>query len=341
MKKNLIFTLGVMAAATLVMTGCGAGKKKAAADEGNKAVAVKTAVAAGEVIPQNVEFTANIEPWQKNYIIPALQGARINRIFVKVGDRVRKGQLLVEMDPTQYNMAKVQYETAKSDYERVKKVYDAGGISAQTLQQAEAQYLVYKETVDNLAKHVNLYSPIDGVVTDKLEDEGNMFTANPILEVMQMDKLKVQVSVSEQYFANVKVGMPVAVSVDIYPGETFTGNVSLIYPAIDPGTRTFTVEITIPNAHNKLRPGMFARCTINMGDKDGIMIPDLAVQKQVGSNERYVYVIKNGAAERRTVNPGRQIGDRIDILSGVQAGETVAITSFTKLSDGTTVEETK
>ncbi len=338
MKRDLIFTLGVMAAATLVMTGCGG--KKAVAEESKK-VAVKTAVAVGEVIPQNVEFTANIEPWQKNNIMPALQGARINRIYVKVGDRVRKGQLLVQMDPTQYNTAKVQFETAKSDYERVKKVYEAGGISAQLLQQAEAQYLVYKETIDNLAKHVNLYSPIDGVVTNKFEDEGNLFTVNPVLEVMQMDKLKVQVNVSEQYYAGVKVGTPVAVSVDIYPGETFEGRVSLIYPAIDPNTRTFTVEITIPNAHNKLRPGMFARCVINMGDKQGVMIPDVAVQKQVGSNERYVYVINDSIAERRTVEPGRQIGDRIDILSGVQAGETVAITSFSRLGGGTEVEIVK
>ena len=339
MKKNLIFTLGVMAAATLVMTGCGGGKKAAAVED--KKVAVKTAVAAAEVIPQDVEFTANIEPWQKNYIFPALQGTRINRIYVKVGDRVRKGQMLVEMDPTQYNTAKVQFETAKADYERVKRVYEAGGVSAQQLQQAEAQYLVYKETIDNLAKHVNLYSPIDGVVTNKGEDEGNMFTSIPILEVMQMDKLKVQVNISEQYYASVKVGTAVAISVDIYPGETFEGSVSLIYPAIDPGTRTFTVEITIPNANNKLRPGMFARCSINMGDKEAVMVPDVAVQKQVGSNERYVYVIKNGVAERHTVTPGRQVGDRIDILSGVSANEEVATTSFSRIADGTEVEIVK
>ncbi len=339
MKKNLIVTLGVMAAATLVMTGCGG--KKAAAVEKDKKVAVKTAVAETEVVPQDVEFTANIEPWQKNYIMPALQGARINRIYVKVGDRVRKGQLLVQMDPTQYNTANVQFETAKSDYERVKRVYEAGGVSAQQLQQAEAQYLVYKETIDNLAKHVNLYSPIDGVVTNKGEDEGNMFTATPILEVMQMDKLKVQVNISEQYYASVIVGTPVAISVDIYPGETFEGRVSLIYPAIDPNTRTFTAEIAIPNASSKLRPGMFARCVINMGDKKAVLIPDVAVQKQVGSNERYVYVINDSVAERRTVEPGRQVGNRIDILSGVQAGETVATTSFSRLGGGTEVDIVK
>jgi RND family efflux transporter MFP subunit len=335
MKKNLILALGTVALA-LAVSGC-VGRKKAATTEAPK-VAVKVAEAKGEVIPQDVEFTANIEPWQKNYIIPALQGARIRRIYVEVGDRVHKGQLVAEMDPTQYNQVKVQYETAKADYERIEKVHEAGGVSDQQLQQAETQYLVYKENYDNVAKNVKLVSPIDGVVTQKLEEEGNLFTSNPILEIMQMDKLKVKVNVSEQYFRFVKVGTEVRLEVDIFPDETFKGSVSLIYPAIDPATRTFTVEVAIPNRSNKLRPGMFARCIINMGDKQAVMVPDVAVQKQVGTNEKYVYVIADGVAHRRTVTTGRLIAGRYDILSGVEAEEELAVTSFAKLSDGAEVE---
>jgi RND family efflux transporter MFP subunit len=335
MKKNLILALGVLAIA-LTISGC-AGKKKATTEEAQK-VAIKVEAATGEVIPQDVEFTANIEPWQKNYIVPALQGARIRRIYVEVGDRVRKGQLVAEMDPTQYNQVKVQYETAKADYERIKKVHDAGGVSDQQLQQAETQYLVYKENYENVASNVKLTSPIDGVVTQKLEEEGNLFSTNPILEIMQMNKLKVNVNISEQYFRFVKVGTEVSLEVDIFPDETFAGSVSLIYPAIDPATRTFMVEVAIPNTENKLRPGMFARCIINMGDKEAVMVPDIAVQKQIGTNERYVYVIKDGVAERHTVTVGRLIGSCYDILSGVGTGDQVAVSSFSKLSDGTEVE---
>ncbi len=336
MKRNLIFTLGVMTAAALTMAGC-AQKKTQAQTEETPAVEVKVAVASGETIPQEVEFTANIEPWQKNNIVPALQGARINRIYVNVGDRVRRGQLVAEMDPTQYNTAKVQFETVETDYQRAQKVYEAGGISEQSLRQIEAQYLVAKETLQNLAGHVKLYSPIDGVVTQKGEEEGNLFTQTPILEIMQMDRLKVRVNISEQYYTSVKVGTPVAISVDILQGETFEGKVSLIYPAIDPATRTFTVEVTIPNPGGRLRPGMFARSVINMGDKYAVMVPDVAVQKQVGSNERYVYVIEDGTARRRTVVPGRQIGAMIDVSNGIAAGQQVATTSFVRLSDGTEV----
>jgi RND family efflux transporter MFP subunit len=336
MRRNFIFTLGVMMAAMLTMAGCK--EKRADATAENTAVAVKTAAAVGEVIPQDVEFTANIEPWQKNYIIPALQGARINRIYVKVGDRVRKGQLVAEMDPTQYLQVKAQYELAKADYERVKSVAEVGGVSAQMLQQAETQYMVLKENLDNISKNVKLLSPIDGAVTQKLEDEGNLFTSNPILELMQMDRLKVKVNISEQYFRLIEVGKAVEISADIFPGETFEGKVSLVYPAIDAATRTFAVEITIPNASQRLRPGMFARSVINMGDKNAVMVPDVAVQKQVGTNERYVYIIQDGKAVRHTVIPGRQIGDMMDILEGVAVGDVVATTSFTRLLDGTTVE---
>lgn len=335
MKKSLI----LMMAAALLMAGC-KGKKSAQAEE-SRPVEVKVATAVGETIAQDVEFTANVEPWQKNNIVPALQGARINRIYVKVGDRVRKRQLVAEMDPTQYNTAKVQFETAEADFNRIKKVYEAGGISEQTLRQAEAGYLVSKEALDNLGRNVKLYSPIDGVVTQKGEEEGNLFTQVPILEIMQIDRLKVKVNISEQYFTNVKVGTSVSISVDLYPGETFPASVSLVYPAIDAATRTFTAEVTIPNGDGRLRPGMFARCTINMGDKTAVMVPDVAVQKQIGTNERFVYVIQGGTAHRRSVNPGRLVGDRMDILSGVNAGEQVATTSFARLGDGTKIEITE
>ncbi|MEG1406053.1 MAG: efflux RND transporter periplasmic adaptor subunit, partial [Alistipes sp.] len=119
---------------------------------------------------------------------------------------------------------------------------------------------------------------------------------------------------------------------------TIVGNVSLIHPALDPTTRTFTVEVRVPNGDKKLRPGMFARAIFNMGQKEGIMVPDVAVMKQVGTAENYLYVIKEGKVERRGVKIGRQVGSNVDILSGVALGEDVAVTGLSKLSNGITVE---
>lgn len=331
MKKNVLLAL-----AAVVLVGCG--QKSTTTTAVDKKVIVKTAPAEARVIAQSEEFTANIEPFKQNYITPAVSGVRINRIMVDVGDRVRKGQLLVEMDPTNYNQQLVNLKNAQDTYDRTKKVFDVGGVSQQSLDQAENSLKIQKEVVDNLKKNIELLSPIDGVVTARNDEEGDLFGNSPILQVMQTNKLKVTVSISEQYYTTVKIGTPVAVNVDVYPGETFAGKVTLIHPAMDAATRTFTVEVTIPNAKERLRPGMFARTVFNMGDKPAVMVSDVAIQRQAGTNERYVYVIKDGKAERRVVETGRQIDGMIDLLSGVAVGEEVAVTSLSKLATGTEVE---
>jgi RND family efflux transporter MFP subunit len=154
---------------------------------------------------------------------------------------------------------------------------------------------------------------------------------------MQIDKLKVMANVSEQYFTSVKVGDKVTIEVDIYPGKQFEGQVSRINPAFDARTRTFSVEITIPNKSMELRPGMYARAIFNMGKHECVMVADKAVQKQAGSSERFVYVIKDGVADYRFVKDGRREGDMIEIVEGIEAGDEVATTSFTRLMDGKTV----
>ena len=155
---------------------------------------------------------------------------------------------------------------------------------------------------------------------------------------MQIDKLKVMANVSEQYFTSVKVGNKVTIEVDIYPGQQFEGEVSRINPAFDARTRTFSVEITIPNKTMELRPGMYARAIFNMGQRQSIMIPDQALQKQIGSSERFVYVIENGVADYRFVTDGRRVGNMIEILEGIEAGDEVATTSFARLMNGALVE---
>ena len=263
----------------------------------------------------------------------------IDRILVEVGDAVREGQLVVSLDPTQYTQQLVQLQTIESDYNRLLPVYEAGGISAQQIEQARAQLDVQREVVANLKKNIEVRSPISGVVTARNYESGDLFAQQPILHIMQIDPLKVIVNISEQFFPQVKVGMPVDLYVDIFPGEIFAGRVSLIYPALDAATRTFKVEVTVPNGAGRLRPGMYARTSFDMGGKTGVMVPDVAVQKQVGSSERYVYVIVGDTvAERRSVEVGRQVGDRVDILRGVASGEQVAVTALSKLFDGARVE---
>lgn len=329
----------VLLAVAAVAASCGFSKKTVEATDAPVRVLTRSVPAEAARVVLTEEFTSEIQPYKENDITPAVSGVHIDRILVDVGSRVKEGELLVTLDPTQYNQQLVTLKNLESDYNRLLPVYEAGGISAQQIDQAKTQLDVQREVVSNLKKNIELRSPVTGVVTARNSEAGNLFANAPILHVMQIDPLKVIVNIPEQYFPAVKVGMPVDIRVDLFGDKVFPGRVSLVYPALDPATRTFTVEVRVPNASETLRPGMFARTIFNMGEKEGVMVPDVAVQKQVGSSERYLYVIRgDSVAERRRVNPGRQVGNLIDVLSGVHPGEQVAVTALSKLGDGMAVE---
>lgn len=331
MKHTLITLL-----AASLMVGCGQEQQKTT-NQQEEGILTKTEQAFADKIQLTEEFVSEILPYKKNDITPSASGVHIQRIMVEVGDKVQKGQLLLTLDPTRYNQQRVQLQTLEDDYQRLLPVYEAGGISRQQIDQAKASLDIQREIVADLKKNIEVHAPISGVVTQRNYESGDLFAQQPILTLMQINPLKVSVHISEQYFRNVKVGMPIELGVDIFPDKKFMGRVELIYPAMDAATRTFEVEVRIPNSELMLRPGMYANSTFNMGEKQGVMVPDIAVRKQTGTAERYLYVIKEGVAHRRRVEVGRQKGAYVDILSGVSVDEHIAITALTKLYDGAKV----
>ena len=336
MKKSL-----TMLIAAFALMGCASNStenKQTTAPVEEPAVIVKTATAELQSVNVTETYTSEIKPYKENDITPAVAGLHISKIKVDVGDHVRKGQVLVVMDQTTLKQQELNLATTEDSYNRMKPVHEAGGVSDQQMIQLENQLNLQREVVENLRKNSTILSPITGIVTARNFESGDLFAQMPILHIMQINKLKVMANVSEQYYTSVKVGQPVSIEVDIFPGEVFEGKVSRINPALDAATRTFGVEITIPNGKERLRPGMYARATFSMGERENVMIPDQALQKQTGSSERYVYVIKDGVAEYRFVKDGRRVGDKIEILEGLTAGEQVATTSFTRLFSGKKVE---
>ncbi|MBR3590594.1 MAG: efflux RND transporter periplasmic adaptor subunit [Alistipes sp.] len=337
MNKSFILVLAAMAMVACNTTKSNENNTEASAVVKEK-VAVKSVKAEPSVVNLTETYTSEILPFKENDITPAAQGLHIERISVDVGDHVYAGQVIVTLDQTTLKQQELNLATTQDNYDRMVPVHAAGGISDQQLTQMKNTLDLQKEVVENLRKNSTIKSPITGVVTARNFENGDLFASMPILHIMQINKLKVKANVSEQYFTSVKVGQKVDIEVDIFPGEKFEGSVSRISPALDPATRTFGVEITIPNSNERLRPGMYARATFNMGQREGLLIDDVAVQKQTGSSERFVYVIKDGVAEYRFVKDGRRVGDKVEILSGLQAGEEVATTSFVRLSDGAEVE---
>ena len=302
---------------------------------------VKIALVSVREVAQNKEFTATVEPDVKNNIAPASPG-RIRKIMVEVGDRVSKGQKLVQMDNVNFVNSEVQIENLRRIYKRMLGLFEFGGASQQELDNAKLQLEVAETNIRNLNENTFLTSPISGIVSARNYDEGDMYSGqNPVLTVMQIAPVKIKIFISESYYSKVKMGMPVSVKVDLLEGETFNGKVSLVYPTIDERTRTFGLEVKIANANSKLRPGMFARVGMDFGKMNNIVVPDRAVVKQTGSAERFVYVYADGKVQYRKVELGQRLGVEYELLSGVRVGDQVVVSGQSKLGDGVAVELVK
>jgi len=290
-----------------------------------------------EPVEQTFEYTGIIKPNVSNMIV-SQTSLRIEQYMVEVGDMVQKGQLLAKMEATNYLQAKLQLEQLKTDYQRAKTLHQSGGASKQLIEQMETQIGVTEESLANLEKNTYLTSPITGIVTQRLFENGAITGGLPVLEVQQISTVKIIIHTEEANFPYVKNGMPVQVRLDIYPEQVFTGKVSLIAPTVNQVSHSFDVEIKVENSQLKIRPGMFARVTINYGSQDHVMVADKAVIKQSGVNDRYVYVLNSDSTVTyRRVILGQRKSDRYEVLSGLKDGEEVVVAGQSRLIDGAKV----
>ncbi|MDD4544678.1 MAG: efflux RND transporter periplasmic adaptor subunit [Bacteroidales bacterium] len=334
MKKS--FYLVIIAG--LIMASCSKKQEdKAVKPEDTETIAVKVEKASIQEVEQIYEFSSTVDAAVKNYISSA-GGTRIEKIHVEVGDRVTKGQKLVTMENTNLATAKVQLMNSKNDVDRMEALYLSGGISKQQLDQIKTQYDVAKKNIDNLESNIHLVSPISGIVTMRNFDNGDVSATQPILQVMQITPVKLKFSMNEKFYNRVKIGMKVSAKVDIFGDDRFEGRVNLIAPIIDPNTRSFGLEASFTNSNQKLRPGMFARVEINLGKNMSVVIPDRAVIKQNGTNDKYVFIEKDGVVDYRKIELGRRLGDTYEIISGIEEGENIVIEGYTKLVSGSKVK---
>ncbi len=320
---------------TGLLLSCGGG---GSAEEERSLPVVTVDVAAKRDVDQTGTFTGTVEAKVSNNIAPQTP-ARIGRIYAEVGDRVKKGQKLVEMDGANLAQAKVRMENDKVEFERADELYKIGGTSKSEWDARKLAYDVSRTNYDNLAENTVLVSPVSGVVTARNYDSGDMYSgASPILTVEQIRPVKLKVDVSEVLFTKVDKGMEVEVTTDVYGDRRFKGYVDIVYPTVDPATRTFPIEVRIDNSDEAVRPGMFARVSLTHETARRVVVPDRAVVKQTGSGDKYIYRLRGDRVEFVKVEPGRRIGTLYEILSGVEEGDTVVVTGQTRLNDGAEVE---
>jgi RND family efflux transporter MFP subunit len=332
-KSKMKVVCGISAAMLIMMSACGSGSKgdKSQGASQDTTVVVKVQKVTEHPVEQLSELTGTVEANRVNYIAPTVPG-RIDNITVDVGNRVHRGQLLVQMDRTNLVQAQLQLSNAERELGRVSELFKSGSATQQQFDQLTSQVDVLRETVRNLAENTDLHSPIDGVITARTFDAKNIFGGTqPILTVMQIVPVKVLVNISEIYFPQVKQGMEVRVRLDVYPDKQFVGRINTIYPTIDQLSRTFRAEVSIANTDMAIRPGMFARVELNFGAMNRIVVPDLAVIKQPGTNTRYVFTVENGLARRCELQLGRLIDNSYEVIAGIEPGAQVVVAGQSRL----------
>lgn len=332
----------MIAGAVVAAAGCGNSGNKEAQQTASEVVIENPVVSVEQVhvreVPQIATYTSTVQAYVKNNIAPQMTG-RITKINAEIGDFVKKGQILAEIDKAQLLQAQLQLQNKEVELQRLKSLYEAGGLSKSDLDAIELAYNVAKTQVDNLMENTILRSPIDGVVTARNYDAGDLYGMSaPIYTVEQIVPVKLLVGISESDYTKVKKGDAIEITADAIPGKVFYGKVEKIYPTIDPATRTFTVEVVVDNKYKTLRPGMFARVAVNFGSNNNVVIPDVAVVKQQGSGERFVYVLnEDGTVTYQKVVLGRRMGAEYEVLEGLKDGAMIVTGGQIRLKDGVKV----
>ena len=335
-------TLLLLAGALVACGGKSAEKQATTTKKESEKVKVQTL--SNERIAKNLELSATLEGYETMNISPSITG-HIEHIYVEVGSRVQKGAMLVRMDQTQLNTTRINLASTKTELDRVSALKASGSISEQVYDQTKAGYDQLVETERFQNENTFVRAQFSGVISAKNYEDGEMYTGAPILTLTQIGRLKAIINIPETYYPLVKQGMKVDVHSDIYPDKSFPATIEIVYPTVDPTSHTFQAKLNIPNGGEKIRPGMFVRTTLPLGQIDAIVVPYQSVLKLSGSNDRYVFTNQNGTAHRVAVTLGQRFDDRIEIIpvipGDLKEGDQLVTTGQARLVDGAKLEIVK
>ncbi|HEX5460169.1 MAG TPA: efflux RND transporter periplasmic adaptor subunit [Steroidobacteraceae bacterium] len=349
------------AVVVLVLLACLFGSKAwldhrahaASAQPGAPAVTVSTARVTTTTWQQQIHAIANLVAVSGIELTPQLSG-QVTGIYFESGDYVRKGQRLIQIDDSnqlaQLKSDEASAKLAQINYRRAEGLLKANATSQGSFDSAQAAYASANAAVANdratLAK-LALSAPFSGWMGVREVSLGQYLTpGTPVAALNVWDPLRVEFTVPQDEFALVQKGQEVQISVNAYPGKRFPAHVIALGSQVDPGTRNVTVDATVPNPGNLLRPGMFGEALLLAGEPHSVLVvPSVAMTYNTFGD--YVYVIerkadKSGApaaiAVATPVRAGATRGSVTEILSGLKAGQTVVTAGQVKLHNGMPVE---
>jgi membrane fusion protein (multidrug efflux system) len=350
----------------LSLGGCGSNESASveAPSKSQPSVLEERQVEVVEVLPRSISYTLTAVGSLKspeNVTISPKKAGIIDKILVKEGDRVKKGQVLVQLDDVDARLevqraearlkeAEATVETDRTTIPRYLKLHKSQVIPQQTLDELmlkvkvdEAKLSLAKVELDlakqNLVDH-RLVSPIDGMVNLKIASLGehvNVAPKDEVMTIVQMDPLELEFYVPENWVEKIRLGTTVQFTVRAFSEKRFSAALQFVSPTADPSTRNVKMKAVVQNPNDRLKPGYFAEVTIQTGENPhALVIPESALFSQDG--RFFTFVVQSGAAHRKEVETGHRFEGSIEILKGIQRGDQVVTTGHEQLSQGTKVK---
>lgn len=349
--------LGLLAGCARAQSGSG--------PKGRPAPSVVVAKVVARDVPIEVVAPVDLRPLEQADVGSKVLGY-VDAIFVERGDRVKKGQIVALVRPSDLpdqlaaarssiGQIKAQAALARTNFDRASKLAPSGVVSQQELQSASAALASAESSEASMQAQISglairlgetrITSPITGYVSARRLDPGALVGppgGGAIITVVRMDRLRVFLTLNETDAMGVAVGMDAHVELDALPGRSFTGKVVRVAPSFDPLTRTLEAEVQLPNDSGELRPGMYGRGSIRRETHPNTaVLPVNAVQ--ISSKQKYVFVLHDTKVERRAITTGAEVEDGalLEVRSGITPGEEVVIAGADSLADGATVRATR
>ncbi|MBQ3179948.1 MAG: efflux RND transporter periplasmic adaptor subunit [Firmicutes bacterium] len=344
--KRILASLALLLSVTM-LGGCGS---EDAATEQPVGTAVEVAAVAPGTITDATVVRGNVSAIEDVYVVPKASGV-VRSVNVNVGDYVSNGQVLCQLDTidlqttlalvqTQYNTLYTNYQEAVKNRDRYAALYAEGAVSLYQYEQAQtavnnlgldAARLQVQQVQDQI-NNCAVKSTANGLVAEINVNPGDMAGSSYVARVVDIDKVKLVANVTENMLSAMQLGMELPVHIDAVSSEPFVGVVTEI-PVAANMTMTYPVEITVDNPDHLIMAGMFAEVDVVKAEAaDALIIPKTAV-----NNNNEVYVVVDGIAYVRPVETGMSDDDYVEIVSGLEEGETVVTVGAYLLSDGAAV----
>jgi membrane fusion protein (multidrug efflux system) len=304
-----------------------------------------------------IETTGTLKADEEVTVSSEVDGI-VKSIKVEEGYPVGRGTLLAEINQIDYvlderradaalKQAQASLANAKAEYQRKESLYKEELVTKQQFDDistrvalAEADVSRAKASLDTSREKLSrtkIYSQLNGMVKEKKVSVGDYVrNGSPLFQLIKVDSLKLNFTISEKDIADLKTGQEVDFTVDSFPGKSFKGKVNLLYPNVEERTRTLQAEAIVPNANRLLKPGLFARISIyTAATREAVVAPLTALMYD--NSTISVFVVEGNVAHQRIIKTGGKYGENVEIIEGLKEKEQIVVVGQNNLSEGVKV----